>query len=206
MYIGYIWLDYHLQTNELHQLAIPEARIPEVKVMPLIRIQPFRGMSQNEVEYVFKEIKKFYSKTTLLPPIEMPKQAYYKPRSRYRADSIIAWLSRQTPEYSVVIGLTSKDISTTKDKIIDWGVMGLGYQPGNACVTSTFRLNKANLLDQLFKVSVHELGHTQGLPHCPNKNCYMQDAEGGNPTDSETGFCAECTKKLEEKGWDFSSK
>lgn len=79
--------------------------------------------------------------------------------------------------------------------------MGLGYCPGNACVVSTFRLARNNTATQFYKVAIHELGHTQGLPHCKNKTCYMRDAEGGNPLDEETGFCAPCTTILRNKGW-----
>jgi len=181
-----------------YKTAIPE---PDKDGHITIMIQPFDDLSKAEAEYVYREVKKVYQYTTLLKSIKLPPQAYYKPRNRYRADSIIAWLSRRTEENYVTIGLTSKDISTDKGKIKDWGVMGLGYQPGNACAASTFRLNKKNILDQLFKVSIHELGHTQGLPHCADKTCYMANAEGGNPTDGETGFCRKCKRLLRGKGW-----
>jgi archaemetzincin len=176
---------------------------PDYESRLTIQIQPFDDIAADKVKYVFTEIKKVYSNTILLKPVKLPSQAFYRPRSRYRADTIIAWLSRRTQRSHVTIGVTSKDVSTDKGKIIDWGVMGLAYQPGNACVVSTFRLSKKNLNDQLFKVSIHELGHTQGLPHCENKTCYMADAEGGNPTDSETGFCPKCKRVLERKGWVF---
>lgn len=77
----------------------------------------------------------------------------------------------------------------------------LGYQPGSSCVVSTFRLSKINLPDQYLKLSIHELGHTQGLPHCPDKTCFMRDAEGKNHTNEETGFCPKCKAVLIEKGW-----
>ena len=167
-----------------------------------IRIQPFDDMPQTKVNDVFLRIKKIYPHTVLLAPIPLPAPAYYKERDRYRADSIIAYLSRNTTDTCVTIGLTAQDVSTTgKGNIKDWGVMGLGYQPGNACVVSTFRLNKHHLPDQLFKVAVHELGHTQGLPHCTTTTCFMRDAEGGNHLDEETGFCPHCRNVLVSKGW-----
>jgi archaemetzincin len=82
--------------------------------------------------------------------------------------------------------------------VFDYGVMGLGFMPGKACVASNFRLrNKKNF----FKVVIHELGHTTGLPHCPDKTCYMRDAEGGDHTSLENGFCGKCKKQLVEGGW-----
>jgi len=79
--------------------------------------------------------------------------------------------------------------------------MGLGDQPGNACVLSTYRLSKTNLLSQLNKLALHELGHTQGLPHCDNQKCFMRDAEAGNHFDEETDFCDSCKSFLKRKGW-----
>ena len=107
----------------------------------------------------------------------------------------------RTPKNSVTIGLTNKDISATKGKIADFGIMGLGYRPGSACVASSFRLNSKNRNEQFYKITIHELGHTQGLKHCPEKTCFMRDAEGENHTDEETDFCKNCKKVLQQKHW-----
>jgi archaemetzincin len=82
--------------------------------------------------------------------------------------------------------------------------MGLGKCPGKACVASSYRLSNNERLSQLFKVSIHELGHTQGLPHCEVKVCFMRDAEGRNPTNEEKGFCPRCKTFLKAKGWNFN--
>lgn len=157
-----------------------------------ILVQPFKDINSEDVELVVEEIRKIYPKIKVLEPIDFPDNSYYKPRNRYRADSIISFLSKNTKQNFVTIGLTAKDISATKGNIKDFGIMGLGFRPGTACVASSFRLNKDNRNEQLFKVAIHELGHTQGLKHCPEKKCFMRDAEGKNPTDEETEFCKKC--------------
>ncbi|HTE00041.1 MAG TPA: hypothetical protein VK668_12185 [Mucilaginibacter sp.] len=146
-------------------------------------------------------MKQINSKTILRKSIPLPLTSFSPPKNRYRADSIINYLNHFGSADTVIIGLTNKDISTSKEKILDWGVMGLGFQPGNACVVSTFRLSKTELSGQLYKLALHELGHTQGLPHCKNPACYMRDAEGGNHLDEETGFCQSCKSFLKSKGW-----
>ena len=166
-----------------------------------ILIQPFAGMNKEQVNHVYIGLKQVYPSVQLLPVEALPKCAWYAPRGRYRADSIIAYLSRQCRAGYVTIGITNLDVSTTKGEVADWGVMGLGYKPGNACLVSTFRLNKANINEQFFKVCIHELGHTRGLDHCEVKTCYMRDAEGHNSTDEEHEFCPSCGKKLEAAGW-----
>ena len=127
--------------------------------------------------------------------------AYYPVRNRYRADSLIRYLSQSDSRDTILIGITNKDISTSKNQIRDWGVMGLGYRPGDACVISTYRLSKADLDSQLYKVAIHELGHTQGLSHCKDKTCFMRDADGGNPLGEEKDFCPDCKSTLRSKGW-----
>ncbi|MDR6158432.1 archaemetzincin [Chryseobacterium sp. SLBN-27] len=169
-----------------------------------ILVQPFKDINSKDVELVVEEIRKIYPKIKVLEPIDFPDNSYYKPRNRYRADSIISFLSKNTKQNFVTIGLTAKDISATKGNIKDFGIMGLGFRPGTACVASSFRLNKDNRNEQLFKVAIHELGHTQGLKHCQEKKCFMRDAEGKNPTDEETEFCKKCKQFLINKNWKFS--
>lgn len=167
----------------------------------IVDIQPFRGVNAGEYQSLYSSLKKVYPSVQLKPPVDLPASAYYQPRNRYRADSLINFLKRQTPKGHVTLGVTHKDISTSKGKIIDWGVMGLGFCPGNACVVSGFRVSKEEKAAQLFKVAIHELGHTFGLPHCSNKNCFMRDAEGGNPTSEENEFCDQCKPRLKNAGW-----
>lgn len=169
-----------------------------------IDIQPFGDFSNNHIEYVYKELLKIYPNIKINKSIELPKNAYYKERNRYRADTLIRYLSVITPKRHVTIGFTNKDISQTKGTINDYGIMGLGYKPGKSCVVSTFRLSKERQLIQLFKLSIHELGHTQGLPHCPVKTCFMRDARGKNHTDEEKDFCQKCKTVLISKGWIFN--
>jgi archaemetzincin len=172
------------------------------KVQPItIDIQPFSDISNEKVNFVYKELSKIYPNIIIKKPIDLPAMAYYKLRNRYRADSLIKFLRKKTKEGHLIIALTSKDISWTKGKIQDYGIMGLGLCPGQVCVASSFRLSKTGNLRQLFVVSIHELGHTQGLPHCPKKTCFMRDAEGGNPTNEETEFCPKCKAHLVSRGW-----
>ncbi|SIS31466.1 archaemetzincin [Chryseobacterium joostei] len=177
----------------------------EQKKAVTILIQPFQDIKSENLEKVVVGIKKVYPNVKVLEAIAFPENTYYKERNRYRADSIIKFLSSKTKDGFVTIGLTSKDISATRGKIKDFGIMGLGYRPGKACVASMFRLNKENTDEQFYKIAIHELGHTQGLPHCPEKMCFMRDAEGKNPTNEETDFCKKCKTFLINKNWKFSS-
>jgi archaemetzincin len=172
----------------------------------IIEVQPFYDIDSAKVNYVYRELRKIYPQVILKDKIPLPKSAYNNGRGRYRADSIIYQLQRTSTHNHIIVGLTSKDISTSKNNVRDWGVMGLGLCPGNACVVSDFRLSKKELLMQLFKVSIHEIGHTQGLQHCSVKTCFMRDAEGRNPTNDEVDFCPTCKAILVNKGFNFSTQ
>jgi archaemetzincin len=51
--------------------------------------------------------------------------------------------------------------------------------------------------ERLWKISLHELGHTLGLEHCPTKGCIMEDGHGTvKTTDAETELCAPCAAKF----------
>ena len=166
-----------------------------------ILIQPFEDVKPKQLTEISENIRKIYPKIKILKPIKFPQNTYYEPRNRYRADSIIKYLRTKTPNNCVTLALTNKDISVTKGKVADFGVMGLGYRPGNACVASSFRLNPKNKNEQFYKIAIHELGNTQGLKHCPDKTCFMRDAEGKNPTNEEKDFCQNCKKVLRSKHW-----
>ena len=187
--------------SEKKDIAKEKKEKPAITIL----IQPFKDIKPETVAKVAEGIKNVYPNVKILDAIDFPENTYYKERNRYRADSIIKFLSKETKGDFVTIGLNTKDISATRGKIKDFGIMGLGYTPGKACVASNFRLSKENRDEQFFKIAIHELGHTQGLPHCPEKMCFMRDAEGKNPTNEETDFCKKCKTFLINKNWKFSS-
>ena len=174
-----------------------------------IIIQPFDGMPASTVTKVAQKLKEIYSGDVIINnSIAFPKKALNQSRTRYRADSLIIFLGDFVKDGQLIIGLTNKDISTTKGKYPDWGVMGLGFCPGKSCIASTFRIKGKNRDEKLFKVAIHELGHTQGLAqtktkHCQDKVCLMRDAKGKDHLDELRYFCSKCKPILIKAGWDL---
>lgn len=163
-------------------------------------MQPFADFPISEVENIAKELKTIYTDVRINPAIPFPKKSWNTTKTRRRADYLIRFLNQKAKAGELLIGLTNKDISTTKNGKQDWGVFGLGFMPGKSCIASSFRL-KGNKQEKLFKVAIHELGHTQGLPHCPVKNCFMRDAKGKDILEEETNFCSNCKEVLVHCGW-----
>lgn len=141
-------------------------------------------------------------------PVPLPSSAWYAPRRRYRAEILTDFLaarSRDLPRGTRVLGLTSRDISTSTERFHDWGILGLADAvPGRAAVVSSFRMRRRARSDEhaLFRTTttaVHEVGHVLGLPHCTEARCIMRDAEGTMDTvdrgDGELG--ASCRALLD---------
>ena len=168
-----------------------------------IYIQAFDDCPNQKIEQLKTDLEKIIGNVVVNKSIALPYFALNDLKTRYRADKLIRFLAQNTPLNGVTLGVTTKDISTTKGKYADWGVMGLGYCPGKSCVISSYRLKGKNQQEKLFKVAIHELGHTQGLPHCPDKSCYMRDAEGKDHLNEEIHFCGKCKNHLIKRGWDL---
>lgn len=185
-----------------HDPARPEDM--HASVPPKLLIQPYKGVSSADVEVVIRGIEQLYRfEIEVLPERELPASAYYAPRTRYRAAMLLEDLETIGDSTSKTIGLTSKDISVTRDGTDDWGIFGFGSVGGKPCVVSGFRLRRdgaarALYEDRLRKVANHEVGHTLGLAHCDQESCLMRDAGGKISTiDKLTGrLCARCLAAL----------
>src|SRR5262245_34294471 len=143
----------------------------------------------------------------VLPRAPLPANAWYPARRRYRADRLLDFLDPRLPaDGTRILGLTGTDISTTKGKVFDWGVLGLGRVDGASSVISRLRCALQSRgprprRRRLATVAGHAPGHTLGLEHCPNRGCLMEDAEGRVATcDREYDFCPRCRKLLAEAG------
>lgn len=175
----------------------------------VLYIQPLgRELSPEAVDLVVTALREFYGfQIKRAPTRPLPPSAYYPPRKRYRAEKLLDFLGRVAPAgASRVLGLTAVDISTTKGRYRDWGIMGLATLDGRVAVMSMFRCRRgsrsaAHARERLGKVAVHEVGHNLGLEHCPTQGCLMEDARGTNTTtDREYLLCPRCRRLLAQRG------
>jgi len=184
----------------------------------VIGIQPYGNVKQSLIDTVQQTIQQVYEFESVitLKHKPLPKSAFVTIKSpRYRADSIIKILKLEKPDtIDYIIGITTKDISTTKrdkhgevlkpkSKYVDWGIFGLGYRPGPTCLLSTFRIkseNRNKFIDRMKKVCMHEIGHNLGLKHCKTgPKCVMRDAAESIRTidDVDLKLCLTCKSLIE---------
>ena len=189
----------------------PEPAAPEpepsshLRDVDCVYLQPLGDVSAETTQIVRDALAETYGvELRVGPHRELPEDAYYTPRKRYRAEILLDHLDGWLPDdCDRIVGITHEDISTTKEPHQDWGILGLGNMPGKSCVVSSFRVRKKLRAvpadERLARVAIHELGHTLGLDHCPNVGCLMEDARGTVETiDGETHLCSTCLKQI---GW-----
>lgn len=179
-----------------------------------VHVQPLgTALDANELDLVETALRAFYDIDVVRrEPVALPRSAFYAPRQRYRAEKLLDYLeSIASPQAHRVLGVTNVDISTTKGSFADWGVLGLAGIDGKTCVLSSFRCRRKakspeHARIRFAKTAVHELGHTFGLPHCPNFGCLMEDGRGSVlTTDHEYDLCAESRARLTRAGYALAS-
>jgi archaemetzincin len=175
-----------------------------------VYIQPLGAQLPDEtIGFVRGSLLAFYDfRIEVLDRVPLPDWALNRARSRYRAEKLLTLLEQRLPEDGFrILGLTSSDISTTKGKYPDWGILGLATIDGRMCVISSFRTkrrvrSREHARIRLGKTAVHEIGHTLGLKHCPNRGCLLEDARGTVlTTDREYDLCSDCRQRLAQLGF-----
>ena len=114
-----------------------------------------------------------------MPTIPIPPESYEARRNQYSSTKILKEMLGDVPrDAHKLLGVTDKDLCIP---ILTY-VFGEAQVGGTAAVVSLARLRQEHyglapdpslLLERLRKESLHELGHTFGLIHCPSRDCVM---------------------------------
>lgn len=185
--------------------ALLGERTAHASALPLVELQPLGTTpGESDIGAVADAIRAFFAvEIALQAPLPLPKKAYFPAAHRYRAERLLDFLAAGVaPGAKVSLGLTTVDISTTKGRYPDWGILGLATLDGRSAVLSSFRChrgarNLAHARERFAKTAVHELGHSFGLEHCPTRGCLMHDGEGTvRTTDGEADFCPATRARL----------
>jgi archaemetzincin len=173
---------------------------------PIVDLVPLGTVEPRLLEVLRRALEaRVHARVRLAPPRELPRDAFYARRNRWRAEVILELLEREAPEDAWrVVGVTEAELSTTKGAVADWGIAGFGGVGGKACVVSSFLYRKhsttrAAMERRFADIAVHEFGHTLGMEHCGAAGCVMADARGKaiRAADRSTGeYCPFCRARV----------
>lgn len=173
------------------------------KTVPTVCLYTLGNVSTNLRKAMLDSLKVHYPKCKYVGNISLDKKALTRKRKdhpRYRADLLNKQLKTFKSDSTIVIGLTQADIGLDNFRNQPhWGLMGLASGIGTG--VAVFSSYRPHGYGQLFSVMLHEIGHTQGLRHCPDTNCMMQNANGGNPFAKTNCFCAKCKRFMKSRHW-----
>jgi archaemetzincin len=128
-------------------------------------------------------------------------QAYNSERKQYFSSKLLASLKKSQRDERVV-GIADIDLYVPRLNF----VFGEADIASGTAIVSLCRLrqeyyglapDEALFLERATKETVHELGHTFGLGHCPNNKCVMHFSNSLADTDlKEAHFCNKCQPKI----------
>jgi archaemetzincin len=170
----------------------------KIGILPVGEIAPdvLLGVQQGLVK-TFPDI----ACTIIKRVMPVPKLAFDKKRNQYSSSVILNEIrsyASKHEKFHGVLGVVDVDIFVPELNY----VFGEAYTPGKAALISLWRLKPKFygesagadvFLLRALKESIHELGHTLGLPHCPRSLCVMHFSNSIFDTDKKQSLlCDQC--------------
>ncbi len=205
LYVSFLSLfSCHQVSDRTNKFHISKSNKNNSQINNKLFIQPLGQLSIQKTRNIERSLKQYFrGQIVINVAIPLPTKAASSIVRKYHAPKLLQYLSTKTTGKSIILGVTEMDICMNKNGNPNFGIFGLGQRPGNSCVISTFRLTRNNTSEKIIKVALHEIGHTQGLPHCRTPSCLMSDLKGCDRFNEMTKFCIPCKSVFNRKGWAF---
>lgn len=139
------------------------------------------------------------------PKLDIPYGAFDRHREQYLGTALLAFLREE--QHSIggtLLGLIDADCYAEGLNFI----FGQASLKGHEAIVALPRLRQSfyNLpedpglfRERVLKEAMHELGHTWGLPHCPEPRCVMHFSNTLHDTDvKEARFCGRCGEPVDD--------
>jgi len=171
--------------------------------MKEILLIPFGDIDPDILDFIARALQETYrQKAGSDKALPVPSQAYHAKRGQYVAPQILGFLAAMNRDRRrSLLGVIDEDLFA----------LGLNFVFGEAAPAAVVAIIALPRLRQEFyglqpdrelfllraaKEAIHELGHLQGLGHCPDPRCIMHFSNSLKDTDiKEARFCAACGNK-----------
>jgi archaemetzincin len=141
-----------------------------------------------------------------LPALSIPGSAYDGKRKQYQSVEMMRLLAQSAPrDASRVLGVTDVDLSIPMLSFL----FGQAQLDGTVALVSLSRLRQEFyglpgrddlLQERLIKEVLHEMGHTFGLVHCPDRSCAMSLSTHIGMVDAKSElYCSRCGLQIAER-------
>ena len=166
-------------------------------------IQPYQLGNFPYKEIISRKLEEIFQLPVIwLPDREMPYAAFNPERNQFLGSYFLKDLLSVKSEGDIVLGIVPYDLYEPDLNFI----FGVASPVTQTAVISLYRLHNTfyglpedqNLfVERILKEAVHEIGHTLGLPHCPNPTCVMHFSNSIEDTDRKSYyFCPSCYQKV----------
>ncbi len=172
--------------------------------MTSIRIMPFGGIDPDTLDSLARSLRETYQCEAVVAGREaVPERTYNPRRGQYHSTRILQKLERiERMDDELLLGVIDEDLYVPELNF----VFGEADMMARVAVIGLPRLRQEYygldpdrdlFLLRAAKEAVHELGHTCGLGHCPDRKCVMHFSNSLQETDVKSrAFCAACRKKV----------
>ncbi len=173
--------------------------------MQYIYIQPVGEIEKELLDFLSEKLESIYGYSCrIAPPLMVPESSFDAHRKQYNAEVMLSVIPEKMPvDTKRLLCVVDEDLFVQDLNFV------FGLASGSAAVVSLTRLrpeyygnikNESLFRERTLKEAIHELGHTFGLHHCPDKKCIMHFSNMLEDTDIKgPGFCRICSKKLGRK-------
>ena len=169
--------------------------------MSTLHVLPVGTVDEETLAAITEGVMRTFGMNVLrLGSMGSPEFAFDRNRLQYSSEVILRAIVSQRQDRALrVLAVTDVDL------FIPMLTFVYGQAQLNGCVSlvSTSRMhqefyglprNKVLTVQRAVKESLHELGHTFGLTHCPDPLCLMSIATGVGQLDAKGGkFCGNCS-------------
>ncbi len=172
--------------------------------MKIISLMPVGRIDQALLEPLAEGLTRHLRVACSIQPNNLePEFAFNPQRRQYHSTEILKKiLAGPSSQAWKVLGITEMDLYIP---VLTF-VFGEAQLTNGGAVVSTHRLRQEfygmaadpDLLhERLLKESLHELGHTYGLRHCPDYTCVMSSSNGVERVDLKSvDFCPNCAERV----------